>query len=343
MFFKKLFSKDYSQLKAKADALFGSEHFSDARLTYQEAMEKVGSVPDKEIESAYLASRISAAGNKLAEMNISEAEAAIRCGDVKKGHEYLNLSLELADDVTIREKAEILLSLDHANAANRHHEHAGAKGHSCGGCSSHSSTGGIELPSEFPDQMHSNERFHLLINTLPGDLPKRYEALGEKFARAYLLGHADDMVAARQIYGELLSENENDILLCETALLEYRLGDKWRCESLLKRAITLNDKNPLCYLSLVQLYIDARRFNDAIPILSTMLQRQFLYDQALIMLGDVHSMSGNTESAIGTYSNCLQIPTLKKAAAERLVQLLGSLGRSDEAAFIAKNYLKGCC
>jgi len=42
-------------------------------------------------------------------------------------------------------------------------------------------------------------------------------------------------------------------------------------------------------------------------------------------------------------SSGIQLPALKKAAAERLVEILSTQGRDDEAAFLTKTYLKGCC
>lgn len=191
--------------------------------------------------------------------------------------------------------------------------------------------------------MLSGEQFLLLIHTLPGDLPKRYEALGENFAEAYLLAHSDDLHSALALYKELLSQGENDILLCEIALLEYRLGMPDRCETLLRRALTLDEGNPLVHLSLAQFYIDTRRLSESVPVLSGMMERDMLHDQAMLMLGDVYAMMGRVDEAIEVYTRGLQLPALKKASAERLVQVLTAQDRTDEAAYLFKTYLKGCC
>ena len=55
--------------------------------------------------------------NKLADLNLHEAERAINCGDLRKAEEHLNLAIELADDVNIREKADNLLG----NLTNPNH------------------------------------------------------------------------------------------------------------------------------------------------------------------------------------------------------------------------------
>lgn len=346
MFFSKFFRKDYKRLREKGDAHFAAGRFADARFSYQEALEQVTTVTDPETERSYLSSRISQSGNSLAEMNIAEAEAAIRGGDVKKGHDHLSLALELADDVTIREKAEFLLNQQPETVATKSHDqkHGAHHGsHGCSSCSSSHAGGAPVFTPDLPEHMQGEEQFQLLIHTLPGNLPQRYEALGEKFAKAYLLAHSDELQSALILYKELLSQGENDILLCEVALLEYRLGMPARCEPLLQRAMTLNDGNPLVHLSLAQFYIDTRRLSEAVPVLTGMMEREVLHDQAMLMLGDVYAMMGNIDEAIGTYTRGLQLPALKKVSAERLVQVLTAQNRTEEAAYLFKTYLKGCC
>jgi hypothetical protein len=44
-----------------------------------------------------------------------------------------------------------------------------------------------------------------------------------------------------------------------------------------------------------------------------------------------------------TWSKLLNNPAMAKAAAERLVPVLNSQGRTEEAKFLAKQCLKGCC
>jgi predicted Zn-dependent protease len=191
--------------------------------------------------------------------------------------------------------------------------------------------------------MDEEQQFHLLVNTLPYPLPERYESMGREFASAYLLAHDEQLEAAHALYKRLLNENENDIILYELAVLEYRAGNRAGCEKYLDRAVKLNNSNPLCYLTLSQLYAESKRFPEAVSVLKFMIEREYLSEQASVMLGDVYIAQGDTEGAIEVFSRGLQIPALKKVAAERLVAILGALNRTEEAAFIAKSYLKGCC
>jgi tetratricopeptide (TPR) repeat protein len=342
MFFSRFFSRDSSQLKAKGDKLFAADHFAEARHMYVEALEKSGSAADQAEEQCYLRSQISRASNRLAELNIAEAETAIRSGNIQKGAEHLRLSLELADDVSIRERSEALLE-----ASVKLNQNAGAEDNSHGShdCSSCASAASPDTKLQDPTSEHltAAEQFQLLVNTLPGDLAQRYCQQGEKFASAYLLAHTDKAAEALAIMKELLTADENDIILYEAALLYFRGGEPATCEKLLNRALEINSANPLCYLGLAQLYADSERYGEAVAILGTMRDREILPDQALMMLGDVHTLQGDFDRAIDIFTATLNSPPLKKISAERLVRILGTLGREEEAAYLFKTYLKGCC
>lgn len=342
MFFKRFFSKSFAQLLAKGDALFNEAHYAQARQYYYDAREKVHDSGNEEQDLDYLNNMISKCGNSLAEMNIFEAEAAIRSANYQKGAEYLDLSLELADDVAIREKAGKLLASIAQLSSTDNNIKAPLEKHGCASCAA--SPRQTPEPSHvLADHLHGHEQFQLLINTLPGDLPQRYSSLGEEFAEAYLLAHSEENGKAINKFRELLSTGDNDIILYETAILEYKEGRAAVCESLLRKALQLNADNPVCNLSLAQLLADSGRLTEASVLLKSMMARTIMYEQSLVMLADVYSVQGDQENAINLLSSGIQIPALKKASAERLVPILAAQGRAAEAQFIVKTYLKGCC
>lgn len=339
MFFSKFFRKDAASCLEKGEKLLAAGRFAEARLSLEDALERIdASVPGGATMAAVIREKMTVTGNRLAEMNIQEAEHCLRSGDIAKADEHLNLSLDLADDVTIRDKAEKLLtSLERETP----HVHDHGKKGGCGGCggsaSQHSEM--IELGD---DGLSERDRFELLVRPLPGDLPERYAALGEEFAVGYLAAHGGDQATAGKVFEQLLVSGDNDILLYELAILSHQGGDGRRCEALLRRALALNDANPLCNLSLVQLLTENGRFNEAVPLLERMVERDILPDQAGMFLGEIYRVRGESDRAIGQFSQLLSSP-LKREAAERLVGLLEANGRSQEAAMVAKQYLKGCC
>ena len=77
----------------------------------------------------------------------------------------------------------------------------------------------------------------------------------------------------------------------------------------------------------------------------TSAQRRFATtpDAILGMLGELHELSGDEPRAVELWSQALEIPSVAKSAAERLVPILDRQGRKDEVKYLAKKYLKGCC
>lgn len=341
MFFKGLFSKTAQQLAEKGERLYADGHFADARHILSDALDKNA----KEGGDVALASKckatMAACGNQMAELNIAEAGAAFRSGAMDKADEYARFALQLAEDPKIREMAESMIGKISTTEPLTVSSAKVSAGHNCSSCSS--SHGQIsESEQLFPNHLTDEELFHLHISALPGDLPQRYAGLGEDFASTYLLAHGEAADKALNDFKRLLSQHENDIILYECALLEHRAQRLDICESLLDRAMGLNPANPLCNLTLAQLYIETRRPVEAINLLQRMVDGEILKEQALMMLADVRVMTGDTEGALNLLGTTLEHPQLKKPSAERLVHILTAAGREQEAAFIAKNYLKGC-
>ncbi|GLI39021.1 tetratricopeptide repeat protein [Geobacter hydrogenophilus] len=339
MLFSKLFRKDAASCLEKGEKLLAAGRFAEARLALEDALERLdANSPEGATTAAVIREKMVVAGNRLAEMNLQEAEHCLMSGEFAKAEEHLNLTLDLADDVTIRDKAVKSFALLEKQIPHvHHHEKKGGCG-GCGGSTSQHSEN-IEIGD---DGLNDMDRFELLVRPLPGDLPERYADLGEEFAVGYLAAHGGDQMTAEKVFERLLASGESDILLYELAILSHQGGDGRRCETLLRRAFALNDANPLCNLSLVQLLTENGRFTEAVPLLERMVERNILPDQAGMFLGEIYRVQGESDRAIAQFSQLLSTP-LKREAAERLVGLLEATGRSQEAALVAKQYLKGCC
>ncbi|WP_232279002.1 tetratricopeptide repeat protein [Geotalea uraniireducens] len=340
MLFNKLFQKNYRYYMEQGDKFLQEGRFADAKYSYGEAIDKIDTTNDAgKADMLRLQNKIIIVNDGLADLNLLEAEHAINCNDRSKAEDHLLLVMELAEDVTIREKAGKLL--ENLTVQN-HSTNLINNNNGCFGCKS-SAEELSENSHVSDDQLSMEDRFELLIHTLPAPLPERYAALGKKFACAYLLIHDGDDVKALQILEELLSENENDILLYEAALIKYRCGEIIDCERFLRQAISINPSNSLCYLGLVQLLIDSDRLHEVIPVLNHMIEFGLLSDQALVLLGDVYVMIGDDLKAIDNFSKALSSPGVARGAAEKLVSLLKKHDRVEEAAYISKRYLKACC
>lgn len=338
--FRKLFGRDYRHYKEKGERLLAEGRYADARNEFAEALQRLsGTDADFATTEAFLREQMCEAGNRLGEMNLAEAEHALGRGEFNKARDYLDLAGDLAEDVTIREKAE---KLKNAIALATAMDTPADNKYSCAGCSA---TGEktTENSHAAEEELSPEDRFEILIQSLPGDLPERYAGLGEKFACGYMLAHDGEDAAARNIFEELLAHEENDIVLYETALIFHREGVVAECERLLRRAQTLNGINPLCCLGLVQLFAETDRGNEAIPVLDHMIASEILPDQARVLQGDVLLMLGRELEAMDRYGEALAFPTVASSAAERLIPLLEGKGRTEEAAYLFKRFMKRCC
>lgn len=346
MFFSKLFKKDrdHSYYLTQGDKHLAAERYADARVDYQEAQSRCPA--DAVEESRRIAEGLSQAGNQLGELNLEEGTHAAHAGDAKKAADHFSLVLELAADPALRSRAtSALRDLNQpkaapaaAKSAPAAHAHSG----SCSSCGDSGRKSEAEVEMD-PSDVHDDDRFFLLVQPLPGDLPERYCAMDEKFVQAYLLIHEGNDAAAFPLLKEMLLSCENDIVMYELALILYRGGRAHECEELLNRGIKINADNATLYLALMHLKSESGKFSEAIDIVNRMLERGILPDQAQILLGELHQASGDAAAALEAWSKALEYKSVAKAAAERLVPLLAGQGRDAEAKYLAKQYLKGCC
>jgi tetratricopeptide (TPR) repeat protein len=340
MFLKKLFRKDFRSHLEQGEKYLAEERYADARIAFAEALQSLPKGNDESgVEEGRIRERLRLAGDRLGALNLAEAEHALARGDMRRAADHLELVLTQAEDVTSREKAEKLLRSLDGDAPPASVTHGG---HACTGC------GAPE--DKMPENVHvsdealsAGDRFDILVHPLPGDLPQRYAELGEEFACAFLSAHEGNDAESLRMYEALLARQENDIILYETALIHYRRESLPECERLLRRAIGLNHLNPLCHLSLVQLFIDTERFAEALRHLEYMIAQNLLPEQSLLLAGDVSEHMGDQSHAVDMFTQALALPAVARAAAERLIPLLEQQGRSAEAQYLFKKYCKGCC
>ncbi len=340
MFFKKFFGKDCGWYKEKGDEYLADGRFADARHAYEDAMERLPDGPAGDELRTTLRARMAEAGNGLAEMNIAEARLYLNQDNPEKACEYLELALKLAEDGGVREKAEKLMKGVAPSKVVFHEK----KEHGHHGCSSCHSTSCHDLPADTEDSLSVEDRFHIIIQALPGDLPNRYAMMGEKFAYGYLALNQEDLDTAYQVFAELAAAKpKDDILLYELGALSFRKGSIPESERLFRASKAANGQNPLTRLGLTQLLIYSKRLDEAMAELEMMVEGDILANEAQVMIGDVLVLKGDEGVAIDHFAKLLENKPYQKIAAERLVPLLTQQGRETEAEFLTKQYLKGCC
>lgn len=335
--FSRFFSKSPSDLLIRGDKLMESDRFFDARTTYEDALALCsGKVEEIEMKAVFV-SRIEDANRKLAELNIYEAEFASSHGDIAKAIEHLELVKTLTYNPKLREKAEKLLLELVVPVDERA---ASVVSSSCSSCSTSGGGCADDLHSE--EYLPLLEYYELLIQQLPSDQYQRYTQLGEEFAYAF-------SAASRDEHEEALAGFENcadllppDIYHYEKGKALHRLGNDTEAEQHFRIAIEQNRDNSLAWLSLALLLQEQHRLQDAVVVVETMIAKNLMPEQALLMRAAIYEAAGEVESAINHYVQLLETP-YATVAAEKLYPLLLDTNRKGDAETILKKYLKKSC
>jgi tetratricopeptide (TPR) repeat protein len=344
-FFKNLFGgKDARSILDKGNRLLAEERYAEARGCYSDALERLGA-DDGSLRDE-ITTGLREAGDALAEVNLEEAERYLIDGDALKALDHLELAREFAVAPEVSLRVDGLSRRLAATATNPHSPDSPEKDASCTSCAGGSCNPEetlFEPPSAASDgHLSPEERFELMTAALPEDLPRRYRAMGARFAEAYLLAHDGDDDSAAGILESITIPASQDIIFYERAVIRHRQGDARECETLLRQAYRANERNPLCCLALVDLYVGTDRPEVALALLDTMIAMELLPAQALMTKGDIQEHLGLDGQALDSYAILLESP-YKKDAATKIIPILEKLGRSDEARQLFTQYVKGCC
>jgi len=340
-FFSRLFSKSPSDLLAKGDKYMETESYFEARTCFEDGLDLVSDEGSDSELKAQFTGRIDGANRKLAELNIHEAEFAHSRGDNAKAIDHLELAKTLTGDQTVRAKADQLLSKyaqpDERPAAPK------IAAASCSSCAGSSCDESAVPASEASDHsLAQHEYYELLIQQLPGDLYRRYAALGEDFAGAYIAASQDNHSEALVGFEKCRDVLPQDIYCYEKGTMLHRLGNDREAEQHLRTAVQLNSANSLAWLNLSLVLCANGNYQDAMATINTMISEDILTGQAQLLRAEIFEATGNHEGAINQYVELLPTP-YARTAAEKLYIILQGVGRQDDAAVIFKKYLNKSC
>jgi hypothetical protein len=78
-----------------------------------------------------------------------------------------------------------------------------------------------------------------------------------------------------------------------------------------------------------------------LQVLERMISSALLPEQARMMQGDLYTQIQDDSNAVESYSKLLTSPPFAKQAAERIVPILESQVRTEEAEYLVKKFAKG--
>lgn len=341
--FDAIFAKNPRQLLERGDRLLENKRYFDARSSYEDALAGFRKQGADNEQIATCCQRIDQANRCLAQLNIDEATHLIRRGDQKKAAEHLELAKSLSNDQEIHTAADQHLArleeIEYDTPADTAPESASG----CSSCSSGSCSPPAEVAVENPDaDLPLLVYYELLIQQLPSEVKPRYAQLGEDFAALYVEASKNNHEEALQRLEAWNDPAARDIYFYEKGMCQYRMGRVREAEASFRYSIKIREDNSLAYIGLVLLLLESRRLPEADVQLDHMISQGYLPEQATLFKAEIRLAYGETDHAIELFSSLIKTP-YERQAATRLHETLIHCGRDQEAAYVLKTYLGGCC
>ncbi len=150
--------------------------------------------------------------------------------------------------------------------------------------------------------------FEILVNTLEPDRAEAYRALGEKFALAYAYTNLEDFPKAITNYEEALKEHpENPILYKEMGRALLFQEETERAVKALRRAWESDSEDlELGYVFASALH-EKGEGDQALPVLSRLLENYPDEVGAYLMMGDVYLKAGDMSRSEERYRAALKV------------------------------------
>lgn len=208
-----------------------------------------GKLTTEEIQD--LEKLLARAGDALAELNLTEAEACLRSGDLSRAREHLQLALQHGRSETLLAKARTLSAVPVPEAASPAASECG------GGC----------CPSATPspaaavnhDDFDPHTRLELLLASYPKDVVQRYLSLDEQMITAILAAHGDEEIAgALALLEKIPQEQRDDLYWFERGALAARHGHAAEARLEFEQALAINPGHDLARESLIDLLLSTK-------------------------------------------------------------------------------------
>lgn len=215
------------QQKRWADALVFSEQINPDQL------------PPAALEE--LEALQTSAADALAQLNLEEAEACLRSGDLERAAEHFTLASCQARSESLQQRISAS-RLEGELPASPAVPTPAASNHDChssctSGCAP--SLGKVPPPGSAPD-LDTQTRWELLLATYPPSVANRYEGRGANFQAAVLAAHDGEDKTALNLFNQVPENDQDDLYYFERGTLQTHRGEYSCARKDFAKAIELN-------------------------------------------------------------------------------------------------------
>ena len=295
-------------------------------------------------ERAELAELLVAAGDGLAELNLSEGEACLRAGDMARATEHFTLA---AEQVRSPELKQRVMAVRAALEVPRVHAMtlpvtSSADCHT--GCASPCSTeGGGKVEVTAGMELDAQTRVELIVASYPEGWAERYLQLRGSFREAFLLAHEGRAEDALTAFKTVAEGERDDLFYFERGALRARVGESSPASADLEMALELNPDHFLAFETLVHLELSTGNENSAETRLNRMLSKNFAPAFCHGNLAVIFARRGEKKAAL---DHGLQAIAGGEGSPETLLltaSLLEQHGQTNEAERVLMHLSGGGC
>ena len=285
---------------------------------------------------AELTELLDQAGDRLAELNLQEAEAFQRAGDETRAREHLDLAASLAANPGLRERIFARSPRREAPPRPAAPIPAPLLASSCG-CGSDCGPQGtapdnpLDTPSPADADLDLDTRLELCLGGYPEGAVDRYLALGPPLKAAVVLAHGGETQAALEAFAGVPAADQKEDFHYERGVLLARQGEVEGAVADLERCLDLAPAHPLVGDVLFNLLLGAGRLEPAATLVGTLEAAGCPASFCLARRAILQAVAGN-------YDQALQLAEAAYGAGSRegellvlFAQLLERQGRVDQA------------
>lgn len=279
------------------------------------------------------------AGDRLAELNLTEGEGATRNGNLLKAREHFQLAVGQAQTAGVRGRAEQLLAgLDGKNGVAVAAP-AGTAG-CAGSCGPTCAPGGHE---EETAELDAAGRLELLLATLPGELAESYTAAGEAFLNAWLAAQEGDDQRALALFTNVPAAQRGTLFHAERGVVLARTGQAAAAEADLRAALNAFPELFHPFDALVTLLAVSRRHAELEGMLRQALAEGRFTGYCWGRLAQLEAGRGNADAAVSACAAALAEGEIDPATIVQCALLHENAGRQTEAEQLLTRLPAGGC